>query len=391
MFWDERYLTSTAGSSIRLGKYLDGREGLEFVDIGGIGEWGEMHSGAPYRRPLDIATVGGNWLHSRQVCRGLSPGHRRPRQSVPQHASVPQRRSISRDQRLRRLARCHFRQDGLTPLGPSANVGELYFRPYSLRGVVCNYEFHGSYRSMVEKGWDLRQTLEAGLRDPISYLNTNVFNPQSWEDAPAEVKQLFVEASQRIGYRFVLAKLLAPAELRLDGKTPARLLVEHTWTNTGVAPCYESYALRFTLHDAGGRVVAEQIHFPQRPTTRWLPRRGRRANHDPRSGQDRPWGLRVEGRHVPPRRPGQHVLLGIQGRDDEDRYALCDSRPSRPARSRARSMKKVLRPRITAGASPKESKQRSTLTPVTAADQACCWRACNRELGTTPPINSRRL
>ena len=124
---------------------------------------------------------------------------------------------------------------------------------------------------MVEKGWDLRQTLEAGLRDPISYLNTNLFNPQSWEDAPAEVKQLFVEASQRIGYRFVLAKLLAPAELRLDGKTPARLLVEHTWTNTGVAPCYESYALRFTLHDVGGRVVAEQIHFPQRPTTRWLP------------------------------------------------------------------------------------------------------------------------
>ena len=28
-----------------MGEYLDGRKGLEFVDIGGIGEWGEMHLG----------------------------------------------------------------------------------------------------------------------------------------------------------------------------------------------------------------------------------------------------------------------------------------------------------------------------------------------------------
>ena len=45
MFWDDRYLDAHCQFIQRLGKYLDGREGLEFVDIGGIGEWGEMHLG----------------------------------------------------------------------------------------------------------------------------------------------------------------------------------------------------------------------------------------------------------------------------------------------------------------------------------------------------------
>ena len=104
------------------------------------------------------------------------------------------------------LRGCHFRQDGLTPTGPSANVGKLYYRPYSRRGVIGNYEFHSGYASMVEKGWDLRTTVNAGLSDPISYMNTNILSPQAWEDAPAEVKQLFVEAARKIGYRFILTK-----------------------------------------------------------------------------------------------------------------------------------------------------------------------------------------
>jgi hypothetical protein len=92
------------------------------------------------------------------------------------------------------LRGCHFRQDGLKPSGPSANVGQLYYRPYARRGMVGNYEFHSSYRSMVEKAWDLRETLEVGLSDPIAYLNTNVFSPQGCEEAPDDVKLELLES-----------------------------------------------------------------------------------------------------------------------------------------------------------------------------------------------------
>jgi len=43
VFWDDRYLAVQERFIADLGKYLDGRPGLEFIDIGSIGEWGEMH------------------------------------------------------------------------------------------------------------------------------------------------------------------------------------------------------------------------------------------------------------------------------------------------------------------------------------------------------------
>ena len=90
---------------------------------------------------------------------------------------------------------------------------------------------------------------------------------------------MFVEAARKIGYRFVLTKLSVSGEFHLDGKTPARLLTEHTWKNVGVAPCYESYALEFTLHDAQGPIVARATPFPA-PSHHALVagRRGHRAD-----------------------------------------------------------------------------------------------------------------
>ena len=43
VFWDEKYLAAQDRFIAELGRYLDGKQGLEFIDIGGIGEWGEMH------------------------------------------------------------------------------------------------------------------------------------------------------------------------------------------------------------------------------------------------------------------------------------------------------------------------------------------------------------
>ncbi len=40
-----KYLELNNQFVARLGKYLDGRKGLEFMDVGSIGEWGEMHLG----------------------------------------------------------------------------------------------------------------------------------------------------------------------------------------------------------------------------------------------------------------------------------------------------------------------------------------------------------
>jgi hypothetical protein len=120
-------------------------------------------------------------------------------------------------------------------------------------------------------------------------------------------------------------------------------LTEHTWKNAGVAPCYESYGLEFTLHDAEDRIVAQQRHFPHRPTTLWWPSEEVTERTLIRVRPDLPPGdyeLKVSmllpeekaGRHLLPRR----IRLGIAGRDEDDRYRLCTvtgtaaSRPTGP-------------------------------------------------------------
>ncbi len=43
VFWDDRYVEAACRFARKLADYLDGREGLEWVEVGAIGEWGEMH------------------------------------------------------------------------------------------------------------------------------------------------------------------------------------------------------------------------------------------------------------------------------------------------------------------------------------------------------------
>jgi hypothetical protein len=324
VFWDPLYLKLHCQFIQRLGRYLDGRPGLEYVDIGGIGEWGEMHLGLHMQ---------GRWTPEQLEQTGFTrekyiAAYRRV---IDAHAQVfPNTRvflnvgSYAEINDYAALRRCHFRQDGLTPRGPSSNVGKLYYHSYSRRGVICNYEFHSSYRSMKEKGWDLRETVEQGLSDPISYLNTNVFSLRGWEDAPEEAREIFLAAARRIGFRFVITQLRVPTRLNLSERAPGRLLVEHTWKNIGVAPCYESYALEFTLHDGSGKTVATQQHFPARPTTLWFPGDQsveRTLIRFPAGLPEGDYELKVA--MYLPEKTERNILLGLAGRDEADRYILC--------------------------------------------------------------------
>lgn len=324
VFWDPLYLKLHCEFVERLGRYLDSRPGLEYVDIGGIGEWGEMHLGLhmPGRwTPQQLEQTGFTRDKYIAAYRQVIDAHAEAFRHTRVFLNVGSYPEINDYAALRG---CHFRQDGLTPSGPSSNVGKLYYHPYSRRGVVCNYEFHSSYRSMQEKNWDLRETVEQGLSDPISYLNTNILSPQDWEQAPAQVKKIFVDAARRIGFRFVLTELRVPTQLNLSDRTAGRLLIEHAWENTGVAPCYESYALEFTLHDRDGNIVARQRHFPTCPTTQWLPGNEvveRTLIRFPAGLSQDDYALKVAMRM--PEKADQHILLGLAERDEKDRYPLC--------------------------------------------------------------------
>jgi len=322
VFWDERYLDLQCEFIQRLGRYLNGREGLEFVDIGSIGEWGEMHLGLhmPGRWTPEMLEQTG-YTHAKYVMayRRVIDAFARAFPDTRVFLNVGGHSNLTIND-YAALRAVHFRQDGLTPAGASANVGDWLYRPYSDRGVICNLEFHSGYRSMQQKGWDLRATIDKGLEAPISYLNTNL---GTFGDVPEQVRTELTRAARKVGYRFVLTSLQHLPEFHLDGVRPGRVPLIANWRNDGVAPCHESFAIEWALADEQGAIVAAETTFPQVPTTRWRPGQLQRTNAMPRVPADTaPGSYRLKVSLVMPQ-DGRRIRLGIAGRDDECRYDLC--------------------------------------------------------------------
>lgn len=272
VFWDDRYLDAACAFIARLGRALDGRPGLEFIDIGQIGEWGEMHLGEHTSgrwNPLQREQTG--YTREKYVA-----AYRRVIDAF--HDAFPHTRvflnvgDYGQINDYSALRGQHFRQDGLNPGGPSANVGERFYKPYADRGVLGNYEFFSSYAEMQQKGWDLRKTLDVGLSVPLSYLNTNLYGVNGLLKAPPEVRDLLTDAARRIGYRFGVSAVRTFAPFRATGVRAARVPVTLVWRNRGIAWCPESCAVEVGLFAGdAAEPLCRSYCYPQTPTTRWAP------------------------------------------------------------------------------------------------------------------------
>ncbi len=318
VFWDETYLEIQERFIADLGAYLDGRPGLEFIDIGCIGEWGEMH--LQRWTPEQLEATGFSDTRWVAAYRRIIDAFARAFPNTRVFLNVGDYGQINDYAALRGL---HFRQDGLTPAGPSADVGKRFYHPYSRRGVICNYEFHSGYWEMKQRGWGIRETFEKGLEDPISYLHINLMWYHDLREAPGEVREAVEGAARRVGFRFVLERLAHNPTVRVGADRPGRLVLEQRWRNLGVAPCYDSYALRWDLVGAGGEVVASALTFPRHPTTLWWP--GEEvAVRDMMSvpAEVAPGRYRLKVAMVKPEEPGLRIQLGLAGRDAEGRYEV---------------------------------------------------------------------
>ncbi|MCE5238996.1 DUF4832 domain-containing protein [bacterium] len=321
VFWDDRYLDVQCEFIRKLGEYLDGRPGLEFVDIGSIGEWGEMH--LMRWTPQQLAETG--YTEARYVAayRRVIDAHVQAFPHTRIFLNVGGRNHLT----INDYAAIHgvnFRQDGLNPAGASYDCGEWLYNPYARRGVICNFEFHSGYDEMLKKQWDVKTTIEKGLSAPISYLNTNLFGGAGYRKAPPEAQELLRDAARRIGYRFVLVSLKHPAQLRLYATQPSRLPLFATWRNDGVAPCYASYAVQWSLVGPDGKVACEQLDYPPTPTTLWWPGEEQQVGTVLRLPAGLPAGqYRLRVAMLDPEAK-QMIRLALTGRDDSGAYRLVE-------------------------------------------------------------------
>ena len=114
VFWDDRYLAIQERFIADLGKYLDGRPGLEFIDIGSIGEWGEMHLAR--WTPELLEQTGFSRARYIAAYRRLIDAFARAFPRTRVFLNVGDYEAINDYAAIKGL---HFRQDGLTPRAPA--------------------------------------------------------------------------------------------------------------------------------------------------------------------------------------------------------------------------------------------------------------------------------
>jgi hypothetical protein len=231
---DPLYLEKHGTFLRELGRRYDGHPGVEFLDIGSYGIWGEWHT--PHPAPLEV--------RCRIVDRYLESFRKTPLVMMSDDAETLDH-ALSRG--------TGFRRDGVgSPwheqnwIGSKKYAGVRGFADAWTRAPVV-FEWYGDYRYLLGKDWSFDRAVQFMLDNHVTLVNDNV------GEVPAAKLPELQKLARLAGYRFVLR------EVRHAGVADrgAALRVAMTWSNVGVGKLYRRHPLRLCLLDGPGAVAAE--------------------------------------------------------------------------------------------------------------------------------------
>ena len=322
VYWDPRYLDLYEHFIMAVGRFMNGGKKLEFIDIGGIGVWGEMHLGLflkdMWTKKQLRKTFFSNARYKSAYYRMISIYKR----------AFPNTRlllNISRFDDIAAYAASNgvgLRFDGLRDkYSGTLKLVSKTFRNYGLdvnhiKPVPCVYEFATKKMSFPS----FEQAIYNALSDPISYLHLNI-GPLSEVDS--NTRELITKVARKIGYRLFLreARISLPDALPKKGLWGMKII--HEWFNQGIAPPTENYAICFELLNKFNKVLSRYRIIPSPPTTRWLPGKSiwlEDTFHVSRHLDPGVYLLRVS--ISDPRDSSKKISLAIKGTDKEGRYCL---------------------------------------------------------------------
>ncbi|MHC4510053.1 MAG: DUF4832 domain-containing protein [Planctomycetota bacterium] len=241
----------------RLGARYDGHGGIDHVDIGTVGWWGEWHmSGsktgkmptmenrkkiidayfAAFRKTPLLMLIGG------RECLTYAAGK-----------GAGWRADCLGDMGGFSKTWCHM-CDAYPVLIPEAGVGDTW------KNAPVAWESCWDMRRWVQDGWSLRYIFNYALALHGSYLNNKSVPLPEGENVRHEVERFL----RRFGYRLVLRELSHPE--RAKAGQPLGLTMK--WQNVGSAPCYKPYRVAYRLTDASGY---ERTLVGNVTVNKWMP------------------------------------------------------------------------------------------------------------------------
>ena len=215
-----------------LGERYDGQPGVEFLDIGSYGVWGEWHT--PHPAPVAV--------RQQIVDMYLNAFHKTPLVFMTDDAAVLP------------YALAHgagLRRDGVgSPWHEKNWIGS---KKYAAAPAMADtwktapvvFEWYGDYGDMLSRGWSFDAAVNFMLTNHVTLINDNIGR------FPPEALPQLEKLARLAGYRFVLRELAHPAQVQ-RGRS---LSVNMKWANVGVGKLYRPFKLRLALLDAAGQPV----------------------------------------------------------------------------------------------------------------------------------------
>ena len=243
---DPIYLAKHGAFIAALGKRYEGAPGVEFLDIGSYGIWGEWHTTHP-------APVG---VRKQIVDMYL--------QAFPKTPLV----FMSDDVEVMGYALAHgagMRRDGVgSPWHEQNWIGSQRYAGVSgmadtWKKAPMIFEWYGDYDYLKSQSWSFDAAVSFMLNNHVSLINDNIGR------VPPEAMPQLEKLARLAGYRFVLR------EVAHEKSVPRGAVLDVTmkWANVGVGKLYRPFELRLSLRKAAGQTVV--TNKADTDPREWLP------------------------------------------------------------------------------------------------------------------------
>lgn len=298
VYWDKLYLEKVEKLVMAMGQRYNGRTEVEYIAIGHMGRWGEMHIAhhSPMQPWRDAGYSLENYIvaHKRiiDIYRQAFPDTELSQEigvpCFPERAGDPGLCSMSDiEPILSCLAenRIHIKFNGL---GLSYEKGSSRYLDSSVAEIMRRYR---NKTKVAMENLVLPEALSEGLDCGISHwhrggesqglgisqIDRNIpiqakkifsfyrFFPEEYDALSIEdQKNIWRNMAKKCGYRLLLEEFSCPETIR-RGRF---FLTRMRWSNRGASPCYEKLIVRLSLFDKiGNKEIWHQCRFPAHPPT----------------------------------------------------------------------------------------------------------------------------
>ncbi len=271
VFWDHNYLSEHGKMIEAFGYYVLKHPDIDFVDLGGMGDWGEMHLSRwskgelidrdfTYKKYLKavIAMMEQMEAHLPYTVKsfccapiGLD--------GLPDVFAQIVDRSVRRGWWLR--------TDGFSTEGP----------PYYVRPYFEKYWHQVGF--IAEPAGGINHDYFGGPYSVTDYLNSIIYNRVSianlmgmWDLnklSDADIKTIY-NAAQKIGYRFAVTKIVMPDTVNMISGEALKVPIKTTIRQDGSAPYHGTAVIDISLFRNKKKIVS-QAFMPGVPLSQILP------------------------------------------------------------------------------------------------------------------------